>query len=157
MYKNVPNIYFACSGKSSGETELTSFDGALLDAGVGNTNLLRMSSIVPPACEEVEPFLIPQGALLPIAYVLLTSDKIGEVISSAVAMAIPDDKTLAGVIMENSDKMTFEENELKVRNMVKEAMEMRGIDKYTVKSSGVEAKVEKPFTTTFAGVVLWWK
>jgi len=66
--QKIPNIYFFCTGKSHGETKLTSFDTALLQAGVGNTHLIKVSSIVPLACQEVKPFSISQGMLLPIAY-----------------------------------------------------------------------------------------
>jgi len=52
---------------------LNAFDMALLDAGVGDTNLVRMSSIVPPSCKEVEGMLLPKGGLIPIAYGSISS------------------------------------------------------------------------------------
>ena len=152
----IPDLYFLCTGKSTGKTALTSFDNALLQAGVGNTNLMRMSSILPPFCQAVDSLKIPQGVFLPLAYASLTSDRDGEIISSAVAVAIPDDRSIAGVIMEYSDNCPLERVESKTRGMVEEAMSMREIKNYTVKSMGIEATVEK-FTTTFAGIVLWWK
>ena len=44
---NTPTTYFITSGTSEGFTTLNAFDGALMEAGIGNTNLLRMSSICP--------------------------------------------------------------------------------------------------------------
>lgn len=37
------------TGVGSGRTRLTAFDAALTDAGVGNFNLVRLSSVIPPA------------------------------------------------------------------------------------------------------------
>lgn len=42
------------SGSGSGATELGAFDSALLDAGIGNFNLICLSSVVPPDSEIVE-------------------------------------------------------------------------------------------------------
>jgi len=51
MLCNTPTKFFMATGSSEGYTELNSFDGALLNAGIGNTNLVKMSSIVPPHCQ----------------------------------------------------------------------------------------------------------
>jgi len=150
-----PNIYFICAGKSDGESKLTSFDGALLQAGVGNTNLIRLSSILPPNCQQIDSFTVPQGSLLPIAYATLTSDAHGATISSAVAIAIPKDRSIAGVIMEHSGADSRDVIETKVRAMATEAMRMRNIKDFDVKSLGIEAVVNK-ITSTFAAVALWW-
>lgn len=153
--QRVPNIYFLCAGSGVGETALTAFDHALLTSGVGNTNLVRMSSILPPHCEVVEPFMIPQGSLLPIAYATITSNHVGVTISSAVAIAIPHDRSIAGVIMEHSAEKPLVEVEAAVRDMTREAMAIRHIVDYTIESRGVEAMVSN-YTSTFSGVVLWW-
>src|ERR1019366_6899933 len=42
---------FVTSGVSSGSTQLAAFDGALLDAGIANFNLIKLSSVIPPNCE----------------------------------------------------------------------------------------------------------
>ena len=48
MIIKTPTTHTFVSGASEGYTPLNAFDGALLAAGVGNTNLVKMSSIVPP-------------------------------------------------------------------------------------------------------------
>lgn len=153
-YQNIPNVYFLCAGSSEGKSALTSFDGALLAAGVGNVNLVRLSSILPPACNEIDPFAIPQGSLVPIAYATKTSSRPGEIISSAVAIAIPEDNSLAGVIMEHSDTASLSITEIKVKQMAEEAMEIRNIKNFVVKSKGTETIVNN-IATTFAGTALW--
>ena len=44
--------YTLVSGIGTGSTVLNAFDAALLSAGVGNFNLLRVSSILPPHSTE---------------------------------------------------------------------------------------------------------
>ena len=106
---------------------LNAFDGALLASGVGDTNLVKMSSILPPRCEEVKPAPVPlpQGALVPVAYASLCSDVPGEVISSAVAIGIPKDVDRAGLIMEYSAKAEEKIVVDQVKKMVEKGMEMR--------------------------------
>lgn len=151
--KQNPDIYYLCSGSSEGRNELTSFDGALLAAGIGNTNLIKLSSILPPHCRQVQPYIPNQGSFLPIAYACLTSCQPGETISSAVAVAIPDDRSINGVIMEHSAATRLELVEKKVRELAEEAMEMRGIKEYSIQTEGIETTA-KGIATTFAGVVL---
>lgn len=152
-YQLIPNVYFMCAGISEGKSALTSFDGALLAAGIGNVNLIRVTSILPPACREINPVAIPKGSLVPIAYACLTSSHPGEIISSAVAIAIPEDNSLAGVIMEHSDTASLSITEIKVKQMAEEAMEIRNIKNFVVKSKGTETIVNN-IATTFAGTVL---
>ena len=66
MITQTPTLHAFVSGSSEGFTPLNAFDGALLDAGVGNTNLVKMSSIVPPATREVDvaDMRLPPGALV---------------------------------------------------------------------------------------------
>lgn len=154
FHQHIPNVYFLCAGSSEGKSALTSFDGALLAAGIGNVNLVRLSSILPPACSEIDPFAIPQGSLVPIAYATKTSSHRGEIISSAIAIAIPKDNSLAGVIMEHSDNSPLSLTEIKAKQMAEEAMEIRKIKDFIVKCKGVETIVNN-IATTFAGTVLW--
>ena len=113
----LPKKYFLTAGSAEGETELTAFDGALLNARVGNTNLLRVSSILPPGCKHEPDLIVPPGSLLPIAFGTITSTVPGEIISAAVAVGIKENSF--GVIMEFEGICTVEESEAQVRRMVK--------------------------------------
>ncbi len=152
--KEIPNIHFLCAGSSEGHTGLNSFDGALLSAGIGNTNLIKMSSILPPHSKEVEPLTIPPGSFVPVAYAAITSGEPDMFISAAVAIAIPSDRSLNGVIMEYSNMSHLEMVENRVREMAKEAMQMRDITDFSIISKGVEAQVRN-IATCFAAAVLW--
>ncbi len=147
------DAFFLVSGASEGFTELNSFDGALLDAGIGNTNLVKMSSIVPPGCIKIDPHTLKPGSLVPVAYAHITSDVPGELISAAVAVAMPEDENLPGLIMEYSARGRKDTIENIVRNMVEEGFKMRGWKMKSIDSVSVEFEVKR-IATAFAAVVL---
>ena len=156
MIIKTPTKFFLVSGSSEGFSLLNAFDGALLASGVGDTNLVRMSSILPPGCSEVKPppVPLPQGALVPVAYASLYSDVPGEVISAAVAIGIPKDPNLAGLIMEYSaraeEKIVVEQ----VRKMAEKGMEVRKRPIREIMSISATYKIDA-IGAVFAGVVLW--
>ena len=154
MLCQTPTKYFIVAGTSEGYTELNAFDGALLDSGIGNTNLVKMSSIIPPHCERIEPVQLPYGALVPVAYASIASDLRGEVISAAVAAAFPKDKDKPGLIMEYSSRGRRHDVEKIVRRMAKKGLKMRGEEIDKIKSISIEHEVRK-IGAAFAAVVLW--
>ncbi len=154
MICKTPKTYFLVSGSSEGYTPLNAFDGALLNAGIGNTNLFKVSSIIPPHSKEIQPITFPQGALVPTAYASISSDIPGEIISAAVAVALPKDDDQSGLIMEYSAQGHREVIELIAKNMAFEGMKMRRQDTKEIKSISAEYKVKK-IGAAFAAVVLW--
>lgn len=151
-----PNIFSLVKGSGEGNMVLNAFDQALLNAGVGDTNLMRMSSIVPPACELVDKIVLPKGALIPIAYAQIGSDVPGTVLSAAIAVGIPEDPTEAGVIMEHEDEKPLVEVEKTVRKMAVDAFEYRNRKLKEVLSIGIEHTVVNK-GSAFAAAVLWYK
>ena len=154
MIFKTPTQYFLVSGASDGYTPLNAFDGALLQAGIGNTNIVKMSSIVPPHCQPVSPVALPLGAIVPAAYACITSDIPGEIISASVAVALPEDENQNGLIMEYSAKGERLKIEEIVRNMAVEGMKLRGWKIKELKSIAIEYKVKK-IGAALAAVVLW--
>ena len=156
MIIKTPTSYSFASGASEGFTPLNAFDGALLDAGVGNTNIIRMSSIVPPRTTElpVADIQLPGGALVPVAYASMESDIPGSIISAAIAAAWSDDPEQPGLIMEYHAHGHMEDAEAIVRRMAEEGLKMRGWKVARMKSLAIDHKVEK-IGAVFAGVVLW--
>ncbi|OGF22591.1 arginine decarboxylase, pyruvoyl-dependent [Candidatus Falkowbacteria bacterium RBG_13_39_14] len=151
-----PNKFFLAAGTSEGLSKLNAIDGALISAGVGNTNLVKMSSICPPRCVQIEQVKLPSGALIPVAYASRVSENKGEIISSAVAIAFPEDESQPGLIMEFSAEGTRVEAENKVREMAKYGVEVtRGWRLKEIISIAAEHKVAQ-IGASFAGVVLWW-
>jgi arginine decarboxylase len=149
-----PTQYFLVSGASEGYTPLNAFDGALLQAGIGNTNIVKMSSIVPPHCKAVSPIPLPPGSLVPAAYACIASNVPGETISAAVAVALPEDENKNGLIMEYSAKGERLKIEEIVRNMAMEGMKLRGWEIKDLKSIAIEYKIKK-IGAVLAAVILW--
>jgi arginine decarboxylase len=116
----------ATAGHAEGGTSLNAFDNALLMAGIGNINLIKVSSIVPPEVAIVELPKIRPGALVPTAYAAITSETPGETIAAAVGYALPDDPAKNGVIMEFHGAGTRAEAERAIDAMLAEAFRMRG-------------------------------
>jgi arginine decarboxylase len=153
-----------CISKGVGVSKggLPSFDKALLDAGVGNYNLVRLSSILPAKCRMIDvkelPERLPEGSLLPTAYSTITSDVVGETIVSSIGFGISSDPNKVGVIMEYSDKNITEEKAIDtLYGMIREAFDARGWDLKHVILNAVSAKVEEKDTkyTTFACISEW--
>jgi arginine decarboxylase len=149
-----PTHFELCCGSSEGYTQLNAFDACLLKAGVGNTNLMRMSSILPPHVQRAKPDGFEPGSFLPIAYGSIESDKPGELIAAGVAIGVPEDRSLPGVIMEHSAVGSAAEVEEHVRNMAEQAMILRGYKISEILSIAAEHRVES-IGAAFAGVVLF--
>ncbi len=153
MFKQ-PTRYCLVAGRAEGFTRLNAFDQALLAAGVGDTNLVRMSSILPPGCDRAESLKLPYGALVPVAYARQDSSTPGERIAAAVAVAVPLDPGLPGLIMEHHGAGRREEVEAKVREMAEHGMRFRDREIKALFSIGIEHTVTA-HGAVFAGVVLW--
>ena len=150
-----PDVFFLVKGSSEGGTELNVFDNCLLKAGIGNTNLLKMSSIIPPGCKLIKPVKIPEGALLPVAYSFIYSDKAGDTISAAIAVAIPEDPNEPGLIMEHSGHENLDKISKVAYNMAEEGFKSRGFKIKRIMVEGVEHRV-KERGGAFASAVLWY-
>lgn len=149
-----PTHFFLCSGVSEGYTVLNAFDQALLRAGVGNTNIIKMSSILPPGTVRTEPVPLVPGAFVPMAYATIQSSTPQEMIAASVAVAIPADPSLPGVIMEYSARGQAEDVEKIARSMARKALEYRNCALGEILSASVEHRVET-VGAAFAGVALY--
>jgi len=150
-----PKKFKLVAGSGEGTTMLNAFDHALLAAGAGNLNLLKVSSILPPRAEYDPGLQIPPGSLVPTAFGTISSQKPGETIASAVAIGIPESDDSFGVIMEHSDTCSQEKIEEYIKNMVIEGFKTRKIALKEIKVRTTEHKVKK-CGSTFAGVLLWY-
>jgi arginine decarboxylase len=133
----------ATTGHAEGGTTLNAFDNALLAAGIGNINLIKISSILPPEVPVIDLPKIKLGALIPTAYAAVTSETPGERIAAAVGYAVPDDPAKNGVIMEYHGVATREEAERQIHAMLDEAFRVRGELVREKKVFSVEHTVER--------------
>lgn len=150
-----PEAYFMCAGRGEGTTTLNAFDEALRDAGMADVNLVRLSSILPPGCDEVPAFRPPAGSLVPTAYAKMGSETPGDIIAAAVAIGIPEDTSQAGLIMEYHGRATAEEAEDKVCQMVREGMACRRRPIARIERQVISADVGDVAAAVFAGVAMW--
>jgi arginine decarboxylase len=150
----LPDKYFLVAGFAEGDTELNAFDNALMKAGIGNLNLMRISSILPPAATAIEPMPLPYGSLIPTAYADESSDVPGTTVSAAVACGVPTDPKLPGVIMEHHMQGPETLCREIVTKKVEEAFAKRGYTLASIKVASASGTVQH-IGSAMAAVVLW--
>ncbi len=79
------------SGKDEGPTKLNAFDNALSDAGIGDVNLIKVSSMLGPNTEIVDLPDFKPGSMVNCVLSEVTSDVSGQQITAVVAVAIGDE------------------------------------------------------------------
>lgn len=87
------------SGRSEGPTRLNAFDNALLDAGIGDVNLIKVSSIIPASARVVGLPSFEVGSTVNCVLSHSISDNRGDLISAAIAVVLSDN---IGCVAENS-------------------------------------------------------
>ncbi|MCL4314465.1 MAG: arginine decarboxylase, pyruvoyl-dependent [Candidatus Thermoplasmatota archaeon] len=105
MSSMVPKKIFFTRGVGRGDSQLTSFEHALRDAGIAQYNLVSISSIFPPNCEVVstEEGLkeLGDGQIIFTVLARNSSDELNRMISSAIGYAIPKDRNRWGYLSEH--------------------------------------------------------
>jgi len=148
-----PVSYTFAVGAAEGPTALNAFDNALLEAGIGNVNLIKASSILPPGAKYLEELSIPPGSLVPTAYCAWTSETPGEEIAAAVGVGLSRDSF--GVIMEYAGTGNRREAEAEIARMLEAAFHRRQMELTEVRIRGVDHWVER-LGSVVAAVVLWY-
>ena len=83
----IPRKYFLTSGKAVSEiSSLNAFDRALISAGIGEQNLVAVSSVIPEDSERITPVGIEMGAVTH-CVISQMRGKSEEVISAGIAYA----------------------------------------------------------------------
>lgn len=148
--------YYLTSGIGFGSFSLSSFDSALISSGIGNYNLVKISSILPPYCEERKSLDLFEGSILHTAFATLTSNEVGSVISAAVGVAIPQNNDNVGVIMEYSGFCSKIDTLNQVTMMLEESMSNRGFLIKEMKTVSNEVIVpNNRFASVVAALSLW--
>ena len=113
------------SGKDEGPTRLNAFDNALSDAGIGDVNLIKVSSMLGKNTQVKNLPKLKAGAMVNCVLSSVTSSKPGDTITAVVGIAIGEE---LGCVVEttgtNKDKQELI-NEAK--SMVKYMMEKRNV------------------------------
>jgi len=144
--------YSLVSGRGEGDAPLTAFDAALLEATVGNYNLVRVSSVMPAGAVYQDGFELPIGTVLYIAYGTYRSSVAGERICAAIGVGRTAEGH--GMIMEYAGPGTAEDAGHQVERMVRESFGRRGWEVASIQVRTVEHVVETN-GAVFAGCPLW--
>ncbi len=103
------------SGKDEGPTRINAFDNALTDAGIGDVNLIKVSSMLSENTEIVPLPHLKAGSMINCVLSTITSSNKGEKITAMTAVAIGNE---LGCVVE---KTGIDEN---IEKMKKEAIFM---------------------------------
>lgn len=140
------------SGKDEGPTKLNAFDNALTDAGIGDVNLIKVSSMLSGNAEITELPKLKAGAMVNCVLSEVTSDNPGDEISAVVAVAIGEE---LGCVVETTG---INKNKTDLINeaefMVKYMMEKRGVEIQNLIVESSTAKVENTASVVASVVYL---
>ncbi len=114
------------SGKDEGPSKLNAFDNALTDAGIGDVNLIKVSSMLAGNAEVNELPKLKAGAMVNCVLSEVTSDNPGDQITAVVAVAIGEE---LGCVVETTG-INKDPNELieEAKMMVNYMMDKRGVE-----------------------------
>jgi len=114
------------SGRAEGPTKLNAFDNALLDAKIGDVNLIKVSSILPSGTEIVPVPKFSAGDMVNCVLAYESSEVEEDLISAAVAVAVSD---YFGCVVENTGINQDPENvKNEAESMVRYMMDVRGLN-----------------------------
>lgn len=151
-----PHFYKLSSGIGKDVYPLVAFDKALLNAEIGDYNLIKVSSILPSGCEVSKALTIKKGAPVLCAYATVSSNESGCQLATAIAVGIPKDESLTGVIMEYCGTGI---NAIEARNhaceMVKNAMAIRNAELKEIQFSSIDGIVKKDTLCLVSALVMW--
>lgn len=136
----VPRLIHLARGTAEGTTPLNAFDNALLDAGVHNVNLVRVSSIVPKGARFGPLPDLPVGTVVPTVYTEAVSNLPGEMISACIGAGVGSE---GGVLMEYHHSGPADDAERVVGHMVEEGFARRGWTLEKVTFVSAEHKVDR--------------
>lgn len=101
----VPSRFFLTSGIGVHRDQLTAFELALRDADIEQQNLVSVSSILPPACEQVEREVgvksLKPGEITFCVMARTETNEPGRRIHSSIGLARPTDPEMYGYISEH--------------------------------------------------------
>lgn len=114
------------SGKDEGPTKLNAFDNALTDAGIGDVNLIKVSSMLAGNADVQKLPKLKAGAMVNCVLSEITSDNPGDEISAIIAVAIGEE--LGCVVETTGINKPNDELINKAETMVNYMMEKRGVE-----------------------------
>ena len=128
------------SGNDEGPTKLNAFDNALSDAGIGDVNLIKVSSMLAGNAKVEELPKLKAGAMVNCVLSEITSDNPGDKICAVVGVAIGDE--LGCAVETTGINMQLKDLESEAETMARYMMEKRGVEIQDLIIESSEATVE---------------
>lgn len=113
------------SGKDEGPTKLNAFDNALTAAGIGDVNLIKVSSMLAGNAEVLPLPKLKAGSMVNCVLSTITSSNKGDQITAVVAVAIGDE--LGCVVEKTGTNEDSEKLKEEAVFMVRYMMEKRNV------------------------------
>jgi arginine decarboxylase len=102
----IPKKIFLTKGVGKAPEYLTSFEMALRDAGIGQFNIVEVSSIIPPGCEIIPKEkgleLLKPGQIIFCVLAKNSTNEPNRLIAASVGLAIPADPNIHGYLSEHA-------------------------------------------------------
>lgn len=153
MKVNFPQYYTVVSGIGEGKYPILAFDSALRDAGIGDFNLVKVSSILPPGCQAKDYIEVEHGSIVYAAYSTATVT-VDQKVTVAVAVAVPWNKKDSGVIFETTSDSS--DVEIEISEMCKMAMQNRDRSIKEIKRSAIHIVGKKDtYVCGISAVIMW--
>ena len=150
-----PKNFTIVSGVGQSQYPLVAFDNAVRDAGIGDLNLVKVSSVLPAHCVYKENISVKNGSIIYTAYSSITVKEC-ETGNTAVAVALPSLPNESGVIFEYSIHEQHSDLKDVLYVMCLEAMSNR---KKTIKEIKYVSKdvsgTPGLFSVAISAVVMW--
>ncbi len=137
----VPRNFCLVSCRSEGATELNAFDNALLAAGIGDANLIKVTSIIPTGCTfRKKPKQFLKGEFIPVVYAEKISSEKGARLAAALGVGTAPDGF--GVVVE-AKGVSIDEVEKDIEKKIKAAFKVRRLKLKKIKFTAREYQVKK--------------
>lgn len=114
------------TGKDEGPTKLNAFDNALSDAGIGDVNLIKVSSMLAGNAEICNLPKLKAGSMVNCVLSEITSDNPGDEITAVIALAIGE--KLGCVVETTGINKSVKDLEDEAKFMVGYMMEKRDVE-----------------------------
>ena len=114
------------TGKDEGPTKLNAFDNALSDAGIGDVNLIKVSSMLAGNAQVYEMPKLKAGSMVNCVLSEITSNKPGDEITAVIAVAIGNE--LGCVVETTGVNENIDDLVDEAKMMVEYMMDKRGVE-----------------------------
>ncbi|WP_457614313.1 pyruvoyl-dependent arginine decarboxylase [Methanopyrus sp.] len=147
----VPKKYALLSGIGEANTSLAAYDAALIDAGIGNCNLVELSSIIPPNAEEDNPPEFPPGSIIP----AVVAKAVGrDLVSSCVCVGRLESGL--GIVSERAATDSIETVRRLAERDVEEMARLRGERLVEVRTVTASTEPENAEWAAAVAMVVFW-